>query len=87
MTHLGRQPLTFGLRMAAKAAEERRKELIRREWLAYLPFMTEKTFKSFEQFYDERTRLGRRPIFQRSKEEILAEAEAIRKAVKAKRTA
>lgn len=86
MQHLGRRPLTFGLRMAAKAAEERGKHHVREEWLAQLPWMTEKTFKPFEQFYQERTLNARTPLIKRSREEILAEVEAIRrKAAKVKR--
>jgi len=76
----------FGLRMVAKAAEERRKEYARQEWLAQLPWMTKDTFKSFEEFYQERTLRARAPLIKRSREEILAEVEAIRrKAAKVKR--
>ena len=78
--------MAFGLRMAAKAAEERRKESVRQEWLALLPWMTEKTYKPFEQFYQERTLNARTPLIKRSREEILDEVEAIRrKAAKVRR--
>lgn len=70
--------------MLLKAMEERRKRHAREEWLALLPWMTEKTYKPFEQFYQERRRRNK-PLSRRSKEEILAEVEAIREA--AKRTA
>jgi len=80
MGHLGRRPLVFGLQMIAKAVEDRREQRARQEWLALLPWMTEKTYKPFEEFYRERTMRGRTPLTRRPKEEILAEVEAIRKA-------
>lgn len=63
--------------LLAKAQEEQAKDFARQQWLAYLPWMTDKNRMSFEEFWARMA--GPRQISRRSKGEILAEAEAIRR--------
>jgi len=71
-------PVDDFLALLAKAAEEKRREELRQQWLAMLPWMKEP--KPFEQFYQENTQHVKLAASRRSKEDILADAEAIRRA-------
>lgn len=69
--------------LLSEAAEQRRREEIRQEWLAQLPWMGKDNFVSFEDYYAQRVV---KPLDgpRRSKEELLAEAKRIRDVAKRK---
>lgn len=68
--------------LVLKAREETEKDFARQQWLALLPWMPKDGFISFDEFWRQ-VKYGNRPFSLRSKAEILAEAEAIRQAIKA----
>lgn len=65
--------------LLAEAAEQRRREEIRQEWIAQMPWMGKDNFVSFEDYYAQRVV---KPLDgpRKSKEELLAEAMLIRAA-------
>jgi len=69
------------LELVAEAAEARREEWARRQWLALLPWMSEKNFIPFERFY-QRIKVEPASVKWRPREAVLADVEAIRRAVK-----
>lgn len=68
------------LDLLTRAAEEKRREELRQQWLVMLPWMKEP--KPFEQFYQDNTKHIRLASSRRSAEAIIADAEAIRHAAK-----
>jgi hypothetical protein len=72
-------PLVDFLELLNKAVEEEAKEFARQQWLAYLPWMTKDNYISFDEFW--KRLMVPQQLSWRSKEELLAEAEAIRRAV------
>lgn len=74
-------PVDDFLALLAKAAEEKRREELRQEWLVELPWMKER--QSFEDYYQQRTQYISITASRRSAEEIIADAEAIRRAAAA----
>lgn len=67
--------------LLAEAAEQRRREEIRQEWIAQLPWMGNDNFVSFDDYYAQRVV---KPLTgpRKSKEELLADAQRIREAAK-----
>jgi hypothetical protein len=61
--------------LIVRAYREREREKAWQMWLSLYPNMDKKTFIPFSEFYKEQTE----PVSRRPKEEILSEAEAIRK--------
>lgn len=67
-----------GFELILKAFEKREEEKAWQMWLTLYPNMTKEKFMSFSEYYQKL----RQPISTRSTEEILAEVEEIRKALK-----
>lgn len=65
--------------LLAEAAEKRREEQARQEWLAIYPWMTEKTFIPFEQFYQRIKQVPSAATW-RPAEDVFAEVRVIREA-------
>jgi len=68
------------LQLVIKAFKEREKERFWQTWLTLYPNMDQKNFIPFSQFYQDQTE----PINNRPKEEMLSEADKIRKKLKRK---
>ena len=63
------------MKLVIKASREKEKEKAWQMWVSIYPNMDEKTFLPFSSFYKEQTE----PVSSRDKEDILSEAEKIRK--------
>jgi len=74
-------PVDDFLELLVEAAERRREERAYQQWLALLPWMKE--HQTFEEFYQKIKPVA--PLSRRSREEIMAEADRIRKAAERKR--
>lgn len=73
-------PVGEFLELVDHAREERNKAFMRQQWLAQLPWMTEENKLTFDQYYEQsKVKVSHRPAG-----EILADAEAIRRAAKSR---
>lgn len=81
MGHLSRMPLSFGVKAVLKAVEKREEHKAWEMWLMKYQHMDNKNFVPFSKFFCQQ----RQPIIKpRPAEEVLKEAEVIRKAIEKK---
>jgi hypothetical protein len=71
-------PVESGIGMIVKAAEETRRERLWDMWLSKYPYMTQKTFVSFDDFCGQMTApVSHSATTSKTKQEILDDAEMI----------
>lgn len=73
-------PHLQGIEFTNKASQERQKERLFSIWLSKYPYMTDKTFVPFEQFF-EQCAPQKAVLPKRTTEEILSEAHEFRKSL------
>lgn len=73
-------PYQNGIELVNKASQEQQKERLFSIWLSKYPYMTDKTFVPFEQFFEQCTP-QKAVLPKRTTEEILSEAQAFRRSL------
>lgn len=77
-------PLKRAIKLIEKAKEEETKEYYYRWWLVRVPLYTEKTYETFEEFYDK-AKPKKIKYDARDKEEIMKEIKQIEKTFEERR--
>lgn len=80
MDHINKMPLSFGCKVIFRELEKKEESKAWEMWLTLYPKMNNENFMPFSEYL----RKLKNPISQRPKEDILAEAEAIRASIRDK---